>query len=85
MKNTGLLLIGALLLGIIIGYFALPSPVAQAPQNGERSDDTFCIQVITPARNPDTGEIREFATPCDVPEQWEIIQNEVPHIELETN
>ncbi|MBI4158361.1 MAG: hypothetical protein HY505_01970 [Candidatus Yanofskybacteria bacterium] len=30
----------------------------------------FCIQVITPARNPQTGEIREFPTPCDVPEGW---------------
>lgn len=29
-----------------------------------------CIQVITPAKNPATGECREFATPCDVPEGW---------------
>lgn len=30
----------------------------------------ICIQVITPARNPQTGEIRDFPTPCDVPEGW---------------
>lgn len=33
----------------------------------------FCIQVITRARNPQTGETRDFPTPCDVPEMWEII------------
>lgn len=32
-----------------------------------------CIQVITPARNPKTGEIRDFPTPCDVPAVWEKI------------
>lgn len=30
-----------------------------------------CIQVITPAKNPQTGEIVEFPTPCDVLEGWE--------------
>jgi hypothetical protein len=30
-----------------------------------------CIQVITPARNPKTGECRNFSTPCDVPAGWE--------------
>ena len=30
----------------------------------------ICIQVITPARNPQTGEVRDFPTPCDVPEGW---------------
>lgn len=41
-----------------------------------------CIQVITPARNIETGEIREFPTPCDVPSGWEVIKNEVPDIDL---
>jgi len=31
----------------------------------------ICIQVMTPARNAATGEIREFSTPCDVPDGWE--------------
>lgn len=30
----------------------------------------LCIQVITPAHNKETGECREFPTPCDVPEGW---------------
>jgi hypothetical protein len=44
--------------------------------------DTVCAQVITPARNPDTGDIREFPTPCDVPKGWEVIQNDIPDLEL---
>jgi len=31
----------------------------------------FCIQVITPAQNPTTGECKNFPTPCDVPAGWE--------------
>ncbi len=34
---------------------------------------TACAEVITPAKNPDTQEIRDFPTPCDVPEGWQII------------
>ncbi|MCK5373060.1 MAG: hypothetical protein KAJ20_01880, partial [Candidatus Aenigmarchaeota archaeon] len=34
------------------------------------SDELICAQVITPAENPETGECREFPTPCDVPEGW---------------
>lgn len=29
-----------------------------------------CIQVVTKARNPQTGEIRTFGTLCDVPKGW---------------
>ena len=36
-------------------------------------EPTVCIQVITPARNLETGETRDFPTPCDVPEGWETI------------
>ncbi len=34
------------------------------------SQPPVCIQVITPAQNPLTGECREFPTPCDVPPGW---------------
>ena len=40
----------------------------------ESKEDRICIQVITPARNPQTGEVRDFPTPCDVPEGWEVVQ-----------
>ncbi|MDA2936296.1 DUF5667 domain-containing protein [Patescibacteria group bacterium AH-259-L05] len=33
----------------------------------------ICIQVITPAKNPKTGECKNFPTPCDVPEHWETV------------
>jgi len=32
-----------------------------------------CLQVITRARNPLTGEEKDFPTPCDVPLSWEKI------------
>ena len=37
-------------------------------------EPTACIQVITPARNIQTGEVRDFPTPCDVPEGWELVK-----------
>lgn len=45
----------------------LPEPVeGWCPEDGE-----VCIQVITYAKNPKTGEVKSFPTPCDVPEGWE--------------
>ncbi|MCH7758933.1 hypothetical protein IID20_01070, partial [Patescibacteria group bacterium] len=34
----------------------------------------ICIQVITPAKNPRTGECRRFPTPCDVPADWQKVE-----------
>lgn len=48
----------------------------------EDSSSDVCIQVITPARNSTTGEIREFPTPCAVPVGWEVIENDVPALDL---
>ena len=31
-----------------------------------------CVQVLTYAKNPATGECCVYATPCDVPKRWEI-------------
>jgi hypothetical protein len=31
----------------------------------------MCVAVIARARNPQTGEVRTFPTPCDVPAGWE--------------
>ncbi len=38
-------------------------------------EERVCAQVITPAINPETGECKEFPTPCDVPENWEIVRS----------
>jgi|GEM_PF-2409753 len=35
----------------------------------------ICIQVITPAKNPITGECKEFPTPCDVPPGWQKVKS----------
>lgn len=42
----------------------------------DRFDDLNCIQVITKARHKITGKIKEFPTPCDIPDDWEI-ENEI--------
>ena len=41
----------------------------------DTDDGPICAQVITPAQNPETGECREFPTPCDVPEGWVIVDS----------
>lgn len=40
----------------------------------QKEEGSMCAQVITPARNPETGEIKEFGTPCDVPEGWDTLE-----------
>lgn len=37
-----------------------------------------CIQVITPAQNPQTGECKNFPTPCDVSTGWQKVEKCVP-------
>lgn len=49
----------------------VPPPTSPVPT----SSKTFCIQVITPAKNPQTGECREFSTPCDVPAGWQKVES----------
>lgn len=45
---------------------------------GKPGNETLCAQVVTSARNPSTGDIKVFPTPCDVPKGWEVIQNDTP-------
>lgn len=61
------LLAAVLLAGLLYGE-RFRKQREQARENAE-----ICIQVITPARNIKTGEIRDFPTPCDVPVGWEKI------------
>jgi hypothetical protein len=51
------------------------------PSGGNNTE--VCAQVITSAVNPDTGDIKQFPTPCDVPKGWEVIQNDVPGLDLQ--
>ncbi len=38
-------------------------------------DDSLCAQVITPARDLNTGECVEYPTPCDVPDGWDVVES----------
>ncbi len=53
---------------------AIP-PEIIPPTENTPEDDQGCAQVITVARNPDTGEQREFGSPCDIPPGWIIVEN----------
>ena len=88
--KTPFVLIIALLLGLgAFLYFeysllqgtAVPEETQEVSTPDE--EEVFCIQVITPARNIDTGEIYEFPTPCDVPDGWEVIEPEGMEIDLQ--
>lgn len=35
----------------------------------------ICIQVLATAKNPATGEVRTFPTPCDIPQGWVKIED----------
>jgi len=37
-------------------------------------EKSLCIEVITPAQDPITGECKNFPTPCDVPKDWKKIE-----------
>jgi len=75
-------ILGAIVLLIIaalgLGYWGTKRSEKQAGS----VEDTYCAQVITPARNPQTGEIKEYPTPCDVPAGWEILSTDSSGIPL---
>ena len=89
-KKIIVVLIAVVLLGA--GYVTVSTIFAPQETNNPAKEETVannkdegvvCIQVITPARNPETGEIHEFPTPCDVPEGWEKIENDIPGLFLD--
>lgn len=41
------------------------------PEDEKKKEPQICIQVIAAARNKTTGEIKQFSTPCDIPNGWE--------------
>ena len=74
-----LILLTALTAGSVVYYTKqikpTPTPTPSAGSGQAPSEDEFCIQVITPARDPKTGECKDFPTPCDVPEGWEAVDS----------
>jgi hypothetical protein len=75
MLFLGIAVIGAV---FIIGSGYLGTKPATVAPADTKPDTSLCTQVITSARNPVTGQIKEYPTPCDVPPTWEVIVNEVP-------
>lgn len=49
------------------------TPPADGGGGGGEGSSPVCPQVITWAKSPLTGEVRQFSTPCDVPTGWIII------------
>lgn len=65
-KNLIFLLIAlALVVGVVVIY----------KKSRSTEETVLCIQVITSAKNRETGEVKEFPTPCDVPEGWDTLEN----------
>ncbi|OQY42553.1 MAG: hypothetical protein B6242_16020 [Anaerolineaceae bacterium 4572_78] len=67
------------LLTSIIGLSLLLTPLQliaeEVVTSGEEDDSTaVCIELITFAKNPKTGTVIDFPTPCDVPDRWKIIE-----------
>lgn len=53
------------------------SPISVPAPTPNPNKPISCAQVITTARNPQTGEVRDFPTPCDVPPGWEKVGGSV--------
>lgn len=83
-KNLVIAALGVALIGLAFMYAQRGpgAPDARVPTVPQVEEPRVCAQAITPARNPETGQIREFPTPCDVPEGWEVIENDIPDLEL---
>jgi hypothetical protein len=67
-----LLLVGIVLIFIIYSW--------ESNKNSElmenQTSGVVCIQVLTRAQNPATGEIKEFPNPCVVPNNWIKLKNQ---------
>jgi hypothetical protein len=49
--------------------------INQMEYGSQPQEAQVCIQVVTPAKNQTTGEVKDFPTPCDVPEGWQPVSN----------
>lgn len=67
--------LGCMAIGVLLIYWAFHSGskvVDEVPTDDD--DGVICAQVITSAKNPETGEVVDYPTPCDVPEGFEVVQ-----------
>jgi len=62
-------------IAIILILLAAGAAYVYAPSE-ESTGNELCAQVLTDARNSETGEIETFPTPCDVPEGWDVLETD---------
>lgn len=60
---------------ILLSMFAIDNARVSADACPRRHFTGVCIQVITYARNPHTGDCCQYPNPCVVPEGWETFTN----------
>ncbi|MBX9765387.1 hypothetical protein K2X83_01980 [Patescibacteria group bacterium] len=60
----------------------IQKPATETTSLKKADEGEYCAKVITPARNPETGDIQEFPTTCSVPKGWEVIENDIPDLDL---
>jgi len=69
--------IALLLCALALSFVALVLWAMYTPQDsGTPTSADLCAQVVTDARNPTTGEVQEFQTPCDVPLGWDTLETD---------
>jgi len=76
MSNKGKIYLVLIILAVAGSLFLIgktPDQAAVSPAPTITPTNDVCIQVVTKAYNPQTGEIKDFPTPCDVPLSWEKI------------
>lgn len=62
-------------INLAIPHATTPSTTAAPVSTTVSKPTKRCAQVITPAKNPQTGQCMEFPTPCDVPADWEKVDS----------
>lgn len=78
MNKLLILFLAMALLGALFLVLGKPTAESLPNPNDIKEPSQVCAQVMTSARNPATGQIKVYPTPCDVPDGWEVVINEVP-------
>lgn len=74
-KQLGWVTIYLLLLGVVIVGVTVFLNAKDRQSLEENTDSPMdCVEVLTPAVNDQTGELRDFPTPCDVPAGWTLLK-----------
>ena len=57
------------------GAKIIPTKKTNRNNSAKATDSSVCIQKTTYAKNPQTEECKQFPTPCNVPDGWNIVEN----------